>query len=88
MGAGGGRTWGSGALRSALGLYRDALTQKKDGFPCTGLNAGSYFITEDEAMYETHVETIEKALGARLIWTGSSHPLANLEARGVECFKR
>ena len=28
---------------------RDALTQKKAGFPCNGLNAGSYFISQDEA---------------------------------------
>ena len=27
---------------------RDALTQKKAGFPCSGLNAGSYFISQDE----------------------------------------
>ena len=28
---------------------RDALTQKKAGFPCNALNAGSYFISQDEA---------------------------------------
>ena len=57
---------------------------KEGGICRRGLNAGSYYITEDEAMYESHVETIEKALGAHVIWTGSSHPLAILEARGVQ----
>ena len=51
------------------------MTLKKVGFPCSGLNAGSYFIAQDKAMYESLVENLEKVLGARLIWTGSSHPL-------------
>ena len=33
------------------------------------------FSTQDEAMYESHVETVEKALGARLIWTVSPYTL-------------
>ena len=49
---------------------RDALTRKQDGFPCSGLSAFSSFISQDEGMSESHVETIEKALGPRLIWTG------------------
>ena len=49
--------------------------------PCSGLNAGSPFIAQDEAMYKSHVETREKALGARHIWTGSSHPLTLREVR-------
>ena len=46
------------------------------------------FLTQHEAMYESPVETLEIALGARLIWTGSSHPLTLREAREVHCFKR
>ena len=36
------------------------MTQKKAGFPCSGLNAGSYFISQDEGMTESPVETLEK----------------------------
>ena len=49
---------------------QDALTEKKAGFPCSGLNAGSSFISQDEGMSESPVETLEKALGLRLFWTG------------------
>ena len=48
---------------------RDALTQKKAGFPCSGLNAGSYFISQDEGMTESPVETLEKAIVLHLFWT-------------------
>ena len=68
--------------------YRDALTWKKVIFPCNGLNAGFSFIEQDEAVYESPVENLEKALGARLIWTGSSHLLKLREAWRVQCFKR
>ena len=49
---------------------RDALTQKKAVFPCSGLNAGSSLISPDEGLSESPVETLEKALGLRLFWTG------------------
>ena len=49
---------------------RNALTQKKAGFHFSGLNAGSSFISQDEWMSESSVETLEKALGLHLIWTG------------------
>ena len=48
---------------------RDALTQRKAGFPCSGLNAGSSFISQDEGMTESPVETIEKAIVLHLFWT-------------------
>ena len=47
----------------------DALTQKKAGFPCNALNAGSYFISQDEGMTESPVETLEKAIVFHLFWT-------------------
>ena len=47
---------------------RDALTQKKAGFPCGSLNAGSYFISQDEGMTESPVETLEKAIFLHLFW--------------------
>ena len=50
--------------------YRDALTRKKLGFPCSGFNAGSSFISQDEVVSESHVETLNEALGSRLILTG------------------
>ena len=49
---------------------RDALMRKKAGFPCSGLKAGLSFISQDERMYESPVETLEQALGPRIIWTG------------------
>ena len=53
--------------------YRDSLTRNKVGFPWSGLNAGSSFIWQDEEMAKSCVETLEKAIGLRLIWTGESH---------------
>ena len=67
--------------------YQDALTRKKVGFPYRGLKAGSSFFAQDEEMYESAVETLEKALLDHLIWTGSSHPLKFRESGGVQCFK-
>ena len=46
------------------------LTPKKAGFPCSGLNLGLSFMSQDEGMCESPVETLEKAVGFRLIWTG------------------
>ena len=57
------------------------MTLKKVGFPCSGLNAGSSFIAQDKLMYESLVENLEKDLGARLLWTGSSYPLTHREER-------
>ena len=48
---------------------RDALTQKKAGFPCSGLNAGSYFISQDEGLTESPVETLDEAIVLHLYWT-------------------
>ena len=47
---------------------RETLTQKKAGFPCSVLNSGSCFISQDEGMSEYPVETQEKAVVLRLIW--------------------
>ena len=58
---------------------RETLTQKKAGFPCSDLNSGSCFISQDEGMSESPVETLEKAIGLRLIWTGGIMSLWHLE---------
>ena len=55
------------------------LTQKKAGFPCSVLNSGSCFISQDEGMSEYPVENLEKAVGLRLIWTGGIISLWHLE---------
>ena len=47
---------------------QETLTQKKAGFPCSGLNSGSCFISQDEGMSESPVETLEKGIVLRLIW--------------------
>ena len=49
--------------------YWDALTHKKVGFPCSGLNAGSSFIWHDEGMSESPVGNLEKVVGPHLILT-------------------
>ena len=46
----------------------DDLTQKKAGFPCSGLKAGSYFISQNEGMTATLVETLEKAIVLHRFW--------------------
>ena len=47
---------------------RETLTQKKARFPCSGLNSGSCFISQEEGMSESPVETVEKVVVLRLIW--------------------
>ena len=58
---------------------REALTQKKARFPWSGLNSGLSFISQDESMSESPVETLETAVGVRLIWTGGLTSLWPLE---------
>ena len=53
---------------------QEALTQKKARFPCSGLHSGSSFISQDEGMSESPVETLEKAVDVRLIRQGASYP--------------
>ena len=43
---------------------------KEGRFPCSGFNAGLSFISQDEGMSKSPVETLGKALGHCLIWTG------------------
>ena len=57
-------------LSVSSGITERGLTQKKAGFPCSGLNLGSCFMSQDEGMSESPVEAIEKAIGLRLIWRG------------------
>ena len=53
-----------------LSWYQNSLTRNKVRIPWSGLNAGSSFIWQDEGMSESSVETLEKTLFHRLIWTG------------------
>ena len=48
--------------------YRDSMTRNKVGFPWSGLNAGSYFIWQDEGISESGVEILEETLVPRLFW--------------------
>ena len=57
----------------------EALTQKKAGFPCSGLNSGSSFISQNEGMSKSPLETLGKVVGLRLIWTGVITSLWHLE---------
>ena len=57
------------------------LTQKKARFPCSGLNLGSCFMSQDEGMCDYCVKILEETLFPRLIWTGG---LTSLEtSRGL-----
>ena len=55
------------------------LIQKNVRFPCSGLNVGSSFISQDERMSESPVETLEKAPAPCLIWIGSLISLSHLK---------
>ena len=46
------------------------LTQKKGEFPCSGLNLGSCFMSQEEGMSKSCVEILEETLEPRHIWTG------------------
>ena len=52
---------------------------KKAGFPCSALNSGSCFISQDEGMSESPVETLEKAVVLSFIWIGGITSLCYLE---------
>ena len=80
------------SLHSAIGMWeglcvfclkwngtQDALPQKKARFPCSGLNAGSSFISQNEGMSESSVETLEKDLGLCLFWARGHTFLWHLE---------
>ena len=58
----------------------NALTHKKAGFPCSGLNAGSSFISQDERITESPVETIEKAIVLHLFYTEGLTHLWHIES--------
>ena len=60
-------------LSVSSGKYRKRPDSKKAGFPCSGLNLGSCFMSQVEGMSENPVETLEKAVVLRLIWIGESH---------------
>ena len=49
------------------GMYRERPETKKARFRCSGLNFRSCFMSQDEGMSESPVETLEKAIGLRLI---------------------
>ena len=57
-------------LYVSSGMYRERPDSKKARFHCSGLNLGSCFMSQDEGMSESPVETLEIAVVLRLIWTG------------------
>ena len=66
-------------LSVSSGMYRERPDSKKAGFPCNGLNLGSCFMSQDEGMSESPVETLEKAIVQCLIWIGGIRSLSYLE---------
>ena len=66
-------------LSVSSGMYRERPDSKKARFPCSGLNLGSCFMSQDEGMSESSEETLTKAIGLRLIWIGGIISLGHLE---------
>ena len=71
------------SLPSAIGMWegpwvlcfswsanRDTLTRNKVGFPCSGLNLGLCFMSQDKGMSEYSVQSLEKAFCPSLMWNG------------------
>ena len=67
-------------LSVSSGMYRERPDTKKARFPCSGLNLGSCFMSQDEGISEPLVETLEKAIYLRLIWTGGITSLRHLKS--------
>ena len=57
-------------LSVSSGMYRERHESKEGQISLQWLNFGSCFMSQDEGMTESPVETLEKAVGLRLIWTG------------------
>ena len=60
-------------LSVSSGKYRERPDSKKDRISLQFLKLGSCFMSQGEGMSESPVETLEKVVGLRLIWTGVSH---------------
>ena len=52
------------------GMYRERPDSKEAEFPCSGINFGSCFMSQDEGVSESCGEILEETLVPRLIWTG------------------
>ena len=61
-------------LSVSSGMYRERLDSKEGLNSLQWLKFISSFISQDEGMSESPVETLEKDVGLRLKWTGVSHP--------------
>ena len=66
-------------LSVSSGMYRERPGPKDGRYPCSVLNLGSCLMSQDEGMSESPVETLEKAVGLRLIWTGGIISLRHLQ---------
>ena len=71
------------------GMHCERPDSKEGRISLRGLNFGSCFMSQDEGMSESPVETLEEAVGLRLIWTRGNHIiLTPQEAHGIQCLKR
>ena len=66
-------------LSVSSGMYSERPDSKEGRISLRGLNLGSCFMSQDEGMSESPVETLEKAVGLRLIWIGGITSLCHLE---------
>ena len=54
---------------------RETVTQKNPRFPCSDLNSGSCFISQNEGMSESPEESLDKAVVLLHIWVGGTTSL-------------
>ena len=57
-------------LSVSSGMYIERPDSKEGRISLQWLKLGSCFMSQDEGLSEYPVETLEKAVGLRLIWTG------------------
>ena len=60
----------------------------KAGYLCSGLNEGSSFISEDDGMSESPVESLEKDLGPAASRQEASHPFHTLRGMRSSMFQK
>ena len=76
-------------LSVSSGMYRERPDSKEGHISCSGLNLGSCFMSQDEGMSESSVETLEKAVSSPPHLDRGNHiTLTPREAHGIQCFKR
>ena len=56
------------------------MNRKNAGFPCSDLNTGLSFMSQDIGMSQSSVESLEKAIGPCSITTGGLTSISHLKS--------